>query len=147
MNTLPRDTSSVLARNPLVVRLAAAVLLAEAVGAIVWWALLIMWPASRQPFLAAGAPEVTLLAFGVADGVLFIGTAAISAYGILRDRRWAWPVLCVHAGAAGYAALYCITLTALTAGDAWLGAVLMSPSLVLPGWLVWRLRPKGATPC
>ena len=124
-------------------RFAVAYLLATAVGASAWWALLLMWPAARGPFLANSAPDATLLAFAVADGALFVGTAGGCAVGVWKRRPWAWPLLCVHAGAAGYAALYCWTLTAITGGDAWLGAVMMTPSLVVPGWLVVRLRPRG----
>src|SRR5215218_6235931 len=105
-------------------RIATAYLLATAVGAAAWWVLLLSWPASRAPFLATSAPDATLLAFGVADGVLFVGTAAGCAFGLWKRRRWAWPLLCVHAGAAGYAALYCWALTAITGGGAWLGAAL-----------------------
>jgi hypothetical protein len=122
-------------------------LLAQAVGASLWWCVLLGWPESRVPFLARGAPDATLLAFAAADGVLFIGTAGASACGFWAGRRWAWPVLCVHAGAAGYAALYCWTLVGLTGGDGLLGAALMSPSLVVPGVLVWGLRPEGGESC
>lgn len=117
-------------------------LLTQAVGAAVWWCLLLAWPASRTPFLARGAPDSTLLAFGVADGVLFAGASALAGLGLLARRSWAWPCLCVHAGAAGYAALYCWTLVVITGGDGLLGALLMSPSLVVPGLLVVKLRPR-----
>ena len=120
-------------------------LLVQATGAAVWWALLLAWPPSRLPFKAAGAPDSTLLAFGVADGLLFVGASAACGYGLARHRRWAWPLLCVHAGAANYAALYCGMLFALT-GDGWLGAALMSPALAVPGWLAWKLRPQGGPP-
>jgi hypothetical protein len=115
----------------------------QAVGGAAWWLMLLAWPRSRQPFLAPGAPDSTLLAFGVADVLLYVGLSAAGAVGVLRRARWAWPLLCVHAGAAGYAALYCWTLPTLTGGG-WLGAGLMSPSLVVPGWLAWKLRPQGA---
>ncbi|MCU0705290.1 MAG: hypothetical protein MUF18_15065 [Fimbriiglobus sp.] len=105
-----------------------------------------LWPSARRPFMAVDAPDVTLLAFSVADSLLFIGASAASGYGLWVGRVWAWPLLCVHAGAAAYASLYCWTLTALTGGDGMLGAVLMSPSLVIPGVLVWRLRPQGNNP-
>lgn len=118
-------------------------MLIQAVGAAAWWCVLLAWPASRAAFAARGAPEVTLLAFGVADGVLFVGASAACAAGLWLRRRWAWPLLCVHAGAAAYAALYCWTLTGLTGGDAPLGALLMTPSLIVPGVLVWKLRPAG----
>jgi hypothetical protein len=97
--------------------------------------------------MVTGAPDSTLLAFAAPDGILFIGAAGASAYGFWAGRRWAWPLLCVHAGAAGYAALYCWLLVGLTGGDGLLGAVLMSPSLIIPGLLVWELRPEGGGPC
>ena len=113
----------------------------QAVGGAAWWALLLGWPASRAAFRASEAPDVTLLAFGAADGLLYAGLSAACARGLARRRRWAWPALLVHAGAASYAALYCWTLTALTGGDGWAGAVLMTPSLLVPGVLAWKLRP------
>src|SRR5206468_11045810 len=88
-------------------RLGIAFLLAEAVGAVAWWCLLLGWPAARAPFMAAGAPDATLLAFAIPDAVLFVATAAACAVGLWVGRAWARPLLCVHAGAAGYAALYC----------------------------------------
>lgn len=147
----PRRLSGVVRRRaarPMAYRrLGAAFLLAQAAGGLVWWCLLLAWPPSRAPFLARGAPEVTLLSFAVADGILFVGTSAAAAYGLWGSRQWAWPLLCVHAGAAGYAGLYCWTLTALTGGDGLLGAVLMTPSLVIPGVLVWVSRPEGRGAC
>jgi hypothetical protein len=127
-------------------RFAVWFLAAEAVGAVVWWAALLGWPVARTPFLARGAPDVTLLAFVVADLGLYAGTAAAAAVGLRAGRTWAWLVLVAHAAAAGYAGLYCWTLTALTGGDGLLGAILMTPSLVVPGWLVVGLRP-GGRPC
>ncbi len=125
-------------------RFAVGFLAAEAVGVALWWCLLLAWPESRAPFKATGAPDSTLLAFGAPDAVLFVGVAGASAYGLARRR--AWPLLCCHAGAAAYAALYCLGLALITGGDGLLGAALMAPSLVVPGYLAVRLRPKD-TPC
>lgn len=121
-------------------------LIAQALGATAWWGLLLWMPSSRALFMAQGAPDTTLLAFVAADGLLFIGAAVASAYGLWAKRIWGWSLLCVHAGAAGYAGLYCWGLVALTGGDGLLGAVLMSPSLVVPGLLAVELRPRGS-PC
>jgi hypothetical protein len=132
-------------------RLSIAFLVAQALGGAAWWVTLLAWPASRAWFVPRGASDATLLAFGVADGALFVGASALAAIGLWKYRPWAWPVLCVHAGAAAYAALYCWTLTLLTRGEAPLGAAMMTPSLVLPGLIAWRLRapaaPGGAGPC
>ncbi len=88
-------------------------LVVEGTGAIAWWTALLLFPEKRIFFLAPGAPDTTLLAFIVPDIPLFVGGSLLAAYGVLRSRNWAWPVLCVHAGAAGYAALYAIALPVL----------------------------------
>jgi hypothetical protein len=120
---------------------AIAYLFAQAAGAAGWWLALLAWPASRAPFVAAGAPDATLLAFGPADVLLYVGLSAACAVGLLKRREWARPLLCVHTGAAMYAALYCVTLPLLTGGSGWLGAALMCPALVVPAWLCVKLRP------
>jgi hypothetical protein len=124
-------------------QLAVAYLMAQGLGAAVWWAVLLMWPASRSYFRADGAPDSTLLAFGPPDGLLFVATSIACALGIQGERRWAWPLLCVHAGAGAYASLYCWGLVILTGGNAMTAAVMMTPSLIVPGVLAWLLRPKG----
>ena len=128
-------------RRDLISRIGVGYLLVQGVAAAAWWATLLLGPESRVHFLAPGAPEVTLLAFLLPDVVLFAGASVLAAAGLARKAAWAWPVLCAHAGAGAYAALYCLSLTAMTGGGAWPGAVLMAPSLVVPPWLAWRLRP------
>jgi hypothetical protein len=123
-------------------RFAIGFFLAQGVGAAVWWGILFAFPESRRFFLATSAPDVSLLAFVVADLGLFVGSSLAVAFGLWRHRPWAWPLLCLHAGTATYAALYCWTLTALTGGDALAGALLMTPSLVVPAWLAWKLRDR-----
>lgn len=113
---------------------------AEAAGTLLWWVGLFAWPEWRAHFRVADAPDSTLFAFVVADAVLIVGTGFATAFGLWANRGWVWPWLCVHAGAAAYAALYCWTLYVLT-GDAVLAAILMTPSLAIPPWLVVRLRP------
>jgi hypothetical protein len=123
-------------------RVAVPFLALQAAGGAAWWAALVAWPGSRPHFKAAAAPDATLLAFAAPDLLLFVALSAACAVGVGRGAAWAWPLLCGHAGAAAYAGLYCWGLFALT-GDAWPGAALMTPSLVVPGWLAWALRPRG----
>lgn len=122
-------------------RLAVVFLILQSAGVAVWWAVLLTVPRSREPFLARPAPDSTLLAFALPDALLFVGAGMASGMGLAKRCGWAWPVLCVHAGAAIYAALYCGSLALLT-GQAWAGAILMTPSLVLPPLFVWKLRPR-----
>src|SRR5688572_28818614 len=98
--------------------LAAGFLLLQAAGAAVWWIALLAVPAARPLFLPPGAPEAVLWSFVLPDLLLFAGGAAASASGIVRRRPWAWSVLCLHAGAALYAALYALSLPLLT-GRGW----------------------------
>ena len=127
-------------------RFAVAFLALEGIGAAAWWVGLIVSPAFRVYFTAAGAPAATLLAFGPGDVLLFVAGALMAAVGLARHAAWAWPVLLLHTGAAVYAGLYCLTLTVLTRGDAWAGAVLMAPSVVVTPALAWALRPREDRP-
>lgn len=127
-------------------RAAVAYLTVQGVGVLAWWTWLLGWPASREAFRAADSTDATLLAFSVADVVLVLVGSFVAAYGLARSRRWAFAALCVHAGAGVYAALYGVTLWVLDA-HAWMGALLMVPSLLVLPLLVWRLRPRGPSPC
>jgi hypothetical protein len=127
-------------REDLIRRLGAAFLIVQGLGGLAWWVVLLTVPTARGFFLAPGAPEVTLLAFAIADLTLYVGGSLAAAYGLIRCRPWGWPILCVHAGAAAYASLYVLTLAAWS-GSVTAGAAFMAPSLAVPPYLAWRLRP------
>jgi hypothetical protein len=124
--------------------LAIGFLVLQAVGLILWWATLLLVPDARQPFLAPNAPDSTLLAFIVADFTFIVAGSLLAAYGLARRRPWAWIVLCIHTGAVVYAALYALALPFFSGGG-WLGALLMTPSLIVLPVLVWLLRPNDQT--
>jgi len=124
----------------LIRRLGTAFLVVQGLGGLAWWIVLLTVPTSRRLFVAPGAPEVTLLAFVFADLILYVGGSLAAAYGLFRCRAWGWPILCVHAGAAAYASLYVLTL-AVWSGSVTAGAAFMAPSLAVPPYLAWRLRP------
>jgi hypothetical protein len=127
--------------------LGAAYLLLQGLGALAWWSALLIAPKSRAWFMAQGAPDSTLLQFAVPDLGLFAGASLLVSYGLVRERSWAWPLLLVHAGAASYAALCCLTLASLDS-TAWLAAALMLPPLLIPSSLAYALRPgKGRPSC
>ena len=123
-------------------KLAVPFLILEGIGTIAWWATLMLFPAARAPFLAPGAPDSTLLAFGAADMVLYSGAPLAAAYGLARRLPWAWPLLCIHAGAVIYAGLYGLMLP-LVSGGGWPAALFMTPGMLILPILVWRLRPGG----
>ena len=129
-------------QSDLVRKLVILFLTLQGIGTFVWWAVLLVFPLAREPFMAPGAPHSTLLAFLLPDLLIYAGGALMAAYGLLRRSNWAWPVLCVNTGAAVYAALYSLTLPILSGGG-WLGALMMFPSLVALPAAVWLLRPKS----
>jgi hypothetical protein len=120
--------------------LAVLYLTVQGVAVAVWWILLLLVPAAREPFLAPGAPESTLFAFMLPDLAIYASSSLLAAYGLAVGRAWAWSVLCFHAGAALYATLYALTLPLLS-GGAWLGAAMMAPALLVLPVLLWLLRP------
>lgn len=123
-------------------RLAATHLLLQGIGVISWWMLLLAVPSARAPFTAAGAPDAVLMAFLLPD-LVFVGAGSlVAAVGLLRARIWAWPVLLVHATAAVFAGLYCLTLPLWSGGSGWLAAVPMLPVAVVPAGIAWLLRPR-----
>jgi hypothetical protein len=123
-------------------KLATGFMLLQGIGTLAWWVLLMLYPPARTPFLAPGAPDSTLLAFIVPDLAMFISSAFVAAYGLAKNRDWAWTALCVQTGAAVYAALYALALP-LFSGSAWLGAAMMFPSLILLPLFAWLLRPES----
>lgn len=128
-------------------RFAICFLTLEGLGGLAWWVGLAASPTFRSHFRPADAPDSTLLAFAPGDLMLFVGAGLLAAVGLARRSRWAWPVLVAHTAVAGYAAFYCLTLTLITGGDAWLAAVLMAPSLVVLPVLVWLSCPRETGMC
>lgn len=120
-------------------RFAIGYFLLQGTGASLWWGSLIVVPGWRRHFLAPGAPETTLFAFGPADLVFFIAGSFAVAYALAQRRSWGLPALCIQAGAAGYSGLYALSLP-FVSGGGWMGAALMVPALVVPLLLVWLLR-------
>jgi len=117
-------------------------LILQGVGTFVWWAVLFLYPPARKPFLAPGAPDSTLFAFFVPDLLVYGGGALVAAYGLVKQRVWTWPALCVNGGAAVYVALYALTLPLLSGGG-WLGAAMMIPSLIVLPAAIWLLRRES----
>ena len=119
-----------------------AFLIVQGGGGLLWWAILLSSAPARGLFLAPGAPDSTLLAFLGADLILYVGGSFVAAYGLARRRPWAGLALGVHGGAAIYAALYALALSVLS-GGAWLGGLLMAPSLIVLSFALWHLQREG----
>ena len=122
-------------------RLACGYLVFQSIGAISWWALLFASTDFRSAFIPTGDSDVYILSLFVSDLLLFILLPLSVVAGLWRDRSWAWPALCVHVGAAVYAALMAVSQFFLTGGECWPGLVLMAPTLIFPAYFAYQLAP------
>jgi hypothetical protein len=123
--------------------LAVAYLAVQGVVGLAWWVAAALWPEFRWMFVAVGTPNVVQVVFAAADLLLFVGGSLAGAVGLATRARWAWPVLCVHAGAAAYAACHCLMQWPF-APETWPAAVLMIPALLIPPAIAYRFRPRPA---
>jgi hypothetical protein len=99
-------------------------LLAQAAAVAAWWLVLWTVPAARAPFVVAGWPEGTLLAFALPDVAVLVAGSAAAALGLRGRRPWARPVVWLVAGAVLYATLWCVGANVVT-GAGWLSTAMM----------------------
>jgi protein-S-isoprenylcysteine O-methyltransferase Ste14 len=116
---------------PVSVRRAVAAYFAlQGAGVVLWWAMLFVAPLARGRFQMSAAPDHTLMAFALADLVILAPASLLGAGLLMRRDARAPGILWLAAGAAAYAALYCLAY-ALRADAGWLGVALMLPAALL----------------
>jgi hypothetical protein len=121
--------------------LASVYLLAQAVLAVGWWALLALSPADRLWFRPSSGTDDMLLAFWLADLLCIAGGSLLAAWWLRVGHRRRVHALWFLSGAIAYATLYCLALVAMT-GEAWLGAILMVPAASVTVWITWRATSR-----
>lgn len=99
-------------------------LLAQGVGGILWWCLLLQWPESRPLFLSETLSDRVLISFWLPDFLIFIAGSLAAAYGFSKKRDWAIPVIYFLSGGISYVSLYCLALSLSTHGG-WPGTLIM----------------------
>jgi len=119
-------------------RVAVLLLAAESLLGLAWWIALLVRDDLGSVFLPPGVDPSLVRTFVVADFAFYVAAPVAAALGLARDRRWALPVLWLHAGGALYAALWGWGLVLVT-GSGLLGAALMTPSAVVLPLLAARL--------
>ena len=115
--------------SPAVVRLQIEIYLAvQAVAVVLWWALLLVLPASRSWFVPKAATESPLLDLMAAD---LLGIGALSAIAGWMVHRGARPrlTLAVLGGCMLYATVLSLQLS-VRHGSGWLGAALMMSATI-----------------
>ncbi len=109
------------------------VLQALAIGG--WWLVLWIAPSARAPFVVAGWPTTTLLAFWLPDVVLLVAGSLATAFGIRRGHAAAQQALWLVAGGVAYATLWCLGANLVT-GSGWLATLLMVACSACMTWAV-----------
>lgn len=104
-----------------------------------WWLWLLSSADAREQFSFAGWHEETLLAFAAPDLVLLVFSSAIASRGAARGRSWAPLAMWLVAGAATYAALFCVAGSCIT-DSMWLGTSLMLLCMIGSGAIAWCNR-------
>ena len=105
-------------------------LISQSVLVAIWWMAIALMPDLRDWFRPAGAPDVMLLSFWLADFVCIVFGSALAALWLHRRDRRRTPALWFTSGALVYATLYCIGVASMS-GEAWLGVLLMAPAAVV----------------
>lgn len=111
-------------------RWASAYFALQGVAIILWWLLLLLYPLSRAYFQMDSASEATLLAFWLPDLLLLAFGSLVASCFCFRGNSMELVVLWLVCGAISYASLYCLAFALLT-NAAWLGVILMLPTMLL----------------
>lgn len=112
----------------------------QSVAVAIWWLAMLSHPEWRALFFVLPTSEMYWMPFLLPDTIFLVGAGWLAAVGLRHEDRWAWPMLLIHTGAVGYAALYGLVASA-TSGAGWLGTGLMLGSFLVTGWLARKLRP------
>jgi protein-S-isoprenylcysteine O-methyltransferase Ste14 len=125
------------------VRKAAALyFLAQGLGVIAWWILLIAWPESRLMFVLEPNRETSLLAFWLAD-LLFIAIGSLTVAALIYWRnRYTVAAMWLITGAVSYSSLYTLAFVLFT-DRGWLGVVMMMPAMIWSGVFAMGLTVGG----
>lgn len=119
------------------VRIWGVYLVCQGLAGAAWWGCLVGMPLTRDCFKPPGAPDWAILAFWLADLLLFVVGSLLSAVFVFRGSALARPVLWFTAGGVSYASLYCVGLSLLT-GTVWLASAAMLPAMAITLWISLR---------
>lgn len=104
-----------------------AYLALQGVAVFAWWLLLWQVPAARAWFAVPGWGEAPMLAFWLPDLAVMAAGSLVAAWMTARRSTRAGAALWLVAGAALYAALYCVAAS-IASGGALLNVALMTPA-------------------
>jgi hypothetical protein len=119
--------------EPKLPRWAAAYLLVQSAGIVLWWLGLFASTEGRGYFFK----DRDWIPFVLPDMVLLVAGGVACAFAILQAPRSAPSLLCGLTGAALYATILDISYCAAN-GFPWIGPIFMAPTVLIPGYLCWK---------
>lgn len=102
---------------------------AEAIGVVIFWALLLLVPTLRPAFTPVGAGEHVMWGFAAADSTIVLA-CCVAAMGTARRAEWAWVAMLAATASWSYPTIYCLAI-AVGGHGAEPATVLMLPVAVV----------------
>lgn len=125
------------------VRKAAAIFfLAQGLGVIAWWIMLVACPESRLMFVLEPNRETSLLAFWLPDLLFIAAGSFVIAILIYLRNRYMVAAMWLVTGAVSYASLYTLAFVLFT-DRGWLGVVTMVPAMIWSGVFAMAMTVGG----
>lgn len=115
-------------------RIAIAYLLLQGLLVGGFWIVMAAAPGLQDHFVTQNAPWRTFRTFMLPDILLLAALPLATAWAWHARKRWTRYALWLNTGAAAYATLSAISLW-LADGHLWMGALMMAPMLIFPGWV------------
>ncbi|MCC9642901.1 isoprenylcysteine carboxylmethyltransferase family protein [Rhodopirellula sp. JC740] len=122
--TISRQQNATVSDGEWARRIVAGYLVVQAASTLLWWGMLILFPASIRWFWPERWPVESLWVFGLADGGLIVAGSALAALLVMRQSAWASIAVWSVAATVWYPTLVCVAVSAWT-GEAWVGSSLM----------------------
>ena len=111
--------------------------LAQGSLGLLWWAVVLAWPATRSAFLPPTLTGAALFALLVPDLLVFVGGSLATGALAARRHGLARPAAFVTLGGTSYATLYSTTAT-LYGGGGWWGPAFMVAATLGTVWATGR---------
>ena len=119
-------------------KIASVYFIIQGAAGLLWWAVLLWVPDARENFVPDGMPAASLLAFWLADLLMFVGGSLACGIMLLRGGRIHRALMWAVGGAIAYATMYCAGVTVLT-GSGWINLILMSGALAFSLFFMGRV--------
>lgn len=118
--------------NPNIRRSACIYFLVQGLSIFGWWAIMMIWPQTRQYFILEPKSEASLLSFWLSDLTLLGPGSIVTSWLFFKDSEYASIAAWFVSGVVGTSVFYCLAFAFFT-DIGWLGITLMFPAMIFFG--------------